>query len=57
VANCIIAICAFAIYRQGHKENLRINLYKFEDLRFAGWHAQEICGFVIAERAKEFADL
>ncbi len=57
MANCIIAICAFAIYRQGHKENLRINLYKFEDLRFAGWHAQEICGFVIAERAKEFADL
>jgi hypothetical protein len=46
-------ICGFAIWR-GHQGNLwiwdlRVNHYKFVDLRFSDWHTSEICGLAIAE--------
>jgi hypothetical protein len=47
-------ICGFADW---DTKDLRINNYKFADLRFADWHTSECCGFVIAERAQEFEDL
>ncbi len=40
-----------------HQGNLRINHYKFADLRNADRHISEICGFVIAECAHKYADL
>jgi hypothetical protein len=36
---------------------MRLSYYKLADLRFADWHTSEICGFAIAECAKELADL
>ncbi len=38
-----LQICGFAICGLGHKENLRINLQKFAELRLVGWHTSEIC--------------
>ncbi len=59
-----IRITAFSLQICGleHQVNLRscyvrINHYKFADLRFADWHTLEIWGFAIAEWAQEFADL
>jgi hypothetical protein len=50
-----LQICGFAIFGLGHQANLRIcdlriNHYKFADLRLANWHTSEICGFVIGAK-------
>jgi hypothetical protein len=49
-----LQICGFAICGLGYQGNLRIcdlriNHYKFVDLRFAEWHISELCGLAIAE--------
>jgi hypothetical protein len=57
-----LQICIFAICGLGQQGNLwfcylRINHYKFSDLRFADWHTSEMCRFALAELAQEFVDL
>jgi hypothetical protein len=37
--------------------DFRVDHYKFADLRFVDQTTSEICGFAIAQRAQEFADL
>jgi hypothetical protein len=55
-------ICGFAIRGLTHLQNfqicdLQINQNKYADMKFANSHISEICGFAIANRAQEFADL
>jgi hypothetical protein len=49
---CGFAICGLALHQNWRICNLRINEKKFADS-----HISEICGFVIADEAQEFADL
>jgi hypothetical protein len=50
-------ICELRIGKPQIFSDLRINLYKFADMRFSVWHTSEICIFVIAEWVQEFAEL
>ncbi len=42
-----LKICGFVICGLWHQGNLRINYFKFADLRFADWHHPSFCGFSI----------
>jgi hypothetical protein len=40
-----------------HQQNLRICNLRINEKKLADLHISEICGFVIADEAQEFADL